>query len=267
MKIAWRALAVGLIVVIALAGCETTQPDRIGTRESSVSFSATANVGLYNCYDLYQDTNQDGTPDFFLQFLCEPVIEITSTGDLVHTLAVRSVPWRYSVKFTVLRAGATSEQLLTSLSGVVGSSVQPFDPVDDFISLTGYDTIVVPVPDKNQGDLYWINGRQVSAGSPLYMSSIFVDPGEPNLLGPPATTFDFNLDTGDTVIGRARKQAFSAAPPYIFTLDPNIQLSGRLSVGGVDVHPESTPPVAAGTTSPTTSGQDEAGVTFSFTVR
>jgi hypothetical protein len=260
MKNAWRARTFAMIgSVLAVAGCSSTQPDSIDTRQASVSFSASALVGLYNCYDVYQDSDPpDGIPDLFIQFLCEPVIEQTPGGP-VQTRVTRAVPWRYSLKITVIPAGGVDEQVVLSSDGaLVGSSVEPGDFVDNFISLTNYDPDQPPVPDKNTGDLYFINGKRVSAGSPIYLSTIFIDPGIPNILTEPQV-FPFNLNTGDTVIVRARKQLFVDAPPFLPGIpDPDIQITASLAVSGVTVSIQ-------GTTVSTI--EDAAGVTFSFTVQ
>ena len=266
MKNAWRAQTMATIVsVFAVAGCSSTQPDSIGTRTGSVGFKASATVGIYNCYEQWRDTSNppDGIPDQFITFLCEPVVEQTPTGP-IQLRATRAVPWRYSVEITVIRAGTSNEVLMVSSDGTtVGSSVEPGDEVDDFESLTGYDPDQPDVPDKNVGDIYFINGKQVSAGSPLYLGTIPIDPGVPNILLLP-TTFDFSVNTGDTVIVRARKQPIQQAPPYLPpSPDPEIKLTSTLSISGVAVAPRGTPEDSPGTTTI----EDSSGTTFSYTVK
>jgi hypothetical protein len=260
MNIAWRASALAMILsVFAIAGCSSTQPDRIETRTASLSFFTRALVNLYNCYNIGQDTNGDGVPDVDYGVFCQE----TTPPQRVD----RPVPWRYSIKITVIRSGTTDEEVVTSTSGVIGSSVQVGDGVYDYISLTDYDPDEPTVPDRSDGDIYFTNGHQVSAGSPIYLAATGIDPGEPNILGL-TPTFDFTLDTGDTVIVRVRKQPMSLAPAYLPSdPDPEIRLSAVLKVSGVDVAPQSTPPLPAGSTSPTTGNEDQAGITFSYTVR
>jgi len=259
MKNAWRAKAVaGIVSVVAAVSCSSTQPTSIGTRQATVSFSATALVGLYNCYDTYRDDSNppDGIPDTFLAFVCEEVVEQSPP---VQTRVIRAVPWRYSIKITVVPAGGVNEQLvLSSDAAIVGSSVEPGDFVEDFESLTAYDLGGTTVPDKNVDNIYFVNGKQVSNGSPLYLSTIFMDPGIPNILTEPEV-FPFNLNTGDTVIVRARKQPFSDALPYLpQSPDPEIKIKASLTVSGVVV-------TTQGSTESTI--DDSAGITFSFTVQ
>jgi hypothetical protein len=249
MKNAWQAKAFGAIIsAVVLAGCSSTQPDTIATRSASLSFETKASVALWYCYE---------SPFTY----CFPDEE----GAIpVQKFADRPVPWRYSIEVTIIRAGTVYPVLATSVSGVLGSSVVPLDSVDDFVSLTDYDPDQPPAPDKVvPGIGTFTDGKKVSSASPIYLATVFVDPGIPNILdivsatpGTPAT-FDFELNTGDTVIVRARKQQVTQAPqvtpPY-----ENIKLSATLSVAGSNV---------TGQGPQTSSIDDKSGFTFSFTVR
>jgi hypothetical protein len=251
MKNAWRAQAVGVILAaFIIAGCSSTQPDRIDTRSMSLSFLTTATVPLWNCYE---------SPFPY----CFPVLE-GPPDNPIQTVAARSVPWRYSVMITIIRAGTFNEVVATSVNGVLGSSLEPGDAVPDFVSLSDYDPDQPPAPDHSEpgiGD--FTNGKMVSSGSPIYLSWVFVDPGLPNLLdiySPVAfqpATFDFDLNTGDTVIVRARKQSVDASPsvspPY-----EDVKLTATLTLGGSAVAVEG-PQIS--------SINDKTGFTFSFTVR
>jgi hypothetical protein len=259
MNIAWRASAVGTIVtVFALVGCDSTQPDRIETRTASVVFETKASTQLFNCYDQYEDIDGDGIPEQFDGVVCFPTVEYQP----------RDVPWRYSIKITAIRAGSVDEQVVTSTTGAIGSSVESGDLLDDFVSLTGYDTGTDPAPGRpNEGNIYYLNGHKVSTGSPIYLASVGVDAGIPNILDA-TPTFDFNLNSGDTVIVRVRKQSLLDSPHFLpADPDPRIQIMGFLLVGGDIVAPQSTPPLGGGSTSPTSTIDDKSGVTFSYTVR
>jgi hypothetical protein len=152
---------------------------------------------------------------------------------------------------------------------VIGSSVQPGEnpEVNDYISMTQYDPDQPPVGDQNipGTPLYLINGHTVSPGSPLYLSANGFNLGEPNCLGElgvsdAAPTFEFDINSGDTVIVRLRKQPYSLTDPFLpLSADSEVQISAVLAVSGVEV---STSPG-----SPTSTFDDGAGVTFSFTVQ
>jgi hypothetical protein len=229
--------------VLAVAGCSTTQPDSIEKRTASLSLNAQALVDIVNCWEVWQDQSEppDGTPDVFLATYCEPPPAPFKDQ--------RPVAWNYAISVNVIRAGSTTEE-------VVGSSIQPQDGVNDFISLTDYDPRVEAAPARPpDGNLYYRFPKQVSLGS-----SVFNNVGTPNVLGTPTpSTFDFDVHSGDTIIVRARKQALTALPPGVTPdQETNIVLSAVLAVNGVEV---------AVNGSKTTTGDDRAGISFSFTVR
>jgi hypothetical protein len=122
MKTALRARTLATIVsVLAVAGCSSTQPDSLGTRSASLGFGATALVEVYDCYEEWQDTTgpngvPDGTPDVKIQdsLICFPALD-----NNIPIRVDRAVPWRFTVVVTVVRAGSTSEQLMTSVNGAI----------------------------------------------------------------------------------------------------------------------------------------------------
>ena len=246
--------------VLAAAGCTTKQPESIGTRTASVRILAKADVNTFNCYEIWAD-DIDGIPADTGERECEN--ELNSGGDPV--VAIRNIPWRYSLTVSIIHAGSTGEEIATSLSGVIGSSVQPGDGIDNFISLTEYDPTDQPAskfrpPEfrPGYGIVTFENGRLVSRGSPIWLAIAGFGPGETNILTL-SPTFDFEVNAGDTVIVRARKQLAVDAPPFLQSSPPpKIVLSGTLSVGGSLV----TPAGAAKSTS-----ADGAGISFSFTVQ
>jgi hypothetical protein len=247
MKNAWRAKAVAAILsALVVAGCSSTQPDRIETRTTSLSFETKGSVYLWDCYESPFVT-------------CFPALDEHG----VQKFADRSLPWRYSVKITIIRAGTTVEVVANSVTGVFGSSVEPGDLVDDFVSMTNYDPFADPAPDKTVGGIVFTGGKTVSSANPIYLSTIYIYAGVPNILdiaaGGPETpaTFDMDLNTGDTVIVRARKQEVAQEPPFAPPFE-NVKMSATLAVSG-------SPVVAQGPQQSST--DDKAGFTFSFTVR
>ena len=260
MRIAWPKQAVVMVVsVLALVGvgCDSTQPDRIETRTASVGISSIGFVEVLNCYEAWQDVNGDGIIDgndaYLGYMVCESV-----PPDLGGGQRQRPVPWHYSLSISLIHAGTAIEETVTSLSGLSGSSIQPRDGIDDFISMTDYDLAAPAVPPKIVGGTYYVNGKQVSLGSPVYLASIGLDFGAPNILSA-APTFDFDVNSGDTVVVRARKQSVAESPPFLPVFpDPELQISAVLAIGGVQV-------ATQGTT--VSSTDDKAGFSFSFTVR
>jgi len=258
MRNAWPTYAVVLVAAVLVAvGCDSTQPDRIESRTASVTLNTAAKVDLYDCFEVWQDTNnpQDGVPDVNTGFLtCEPTPPAPFK-------AIRSIPWRYSLRISVIRRGTTTEEVVTSDTGLFGSSVEQGDP-NPFVSMTDFDETATPIPDRPPADdLYFLNGKTVSLGNPTYLAFAGIDVGTPNILTQPLTTsptFDFTVNTGDTIVVRARKQLVADAPPFLhFDQDPEVTLEAGLAIGGTAV-------ATSGTSSSSTS--DGSGFSISFTV-
>ena len=258
MRNAWTIYAVVLVTAVLVAvGCDSTQPDRTQSRTASVSLRTTAKVDLYDCFEVWQDTSnpQDGVPDVNTGFVtCEP-------AQPAPVKAIRSAPWRYSVRISVIRKGTTTEEVVSSDSGLFGSSVEQGDP-NPFVSMTEFDETSPPLPDRpHADDIYFLNGKTVSLGNPTYLAFAGIDVGTPNILTQALTTaptFDFTVNTGDTILVRARKQPFAEAPPYLsFDQDPEVTLEAALAIGG-------TPVATSGTN--VSSFDDKSGFSASFTV-
>ena len=263
MKHAWRSQAVVMAAsALALAACDTTQPDRISGRTGSLTVQAgAAAIELLECYEIWQDLEPagmpDGVPETFLQ-----QSQCFETG----RTAAKPVPWHYSLAVTIIPAGSTTEQLVISRDGVVGTTIGNGELSDDFISMTDFDPDVPPsILRPPLGDIYFLNGKEVSRGSPVYLGAFSascpscpIDLGAANVLTGPAS-FDFDVNSGDTIIVRARKQRYGDSAGYI-PADPNPQLriSATLAIGGV--------PVAVNGTSDSPN-EDGTGFAFSFTVQ
>ena len=255
-----RARAVLLLgVVLAAAGCSTTQPDTLGTRTASISILVRAEVTVFNCYEIWAD-DADGNPAYAFFNECYP--ELNEQNNQV--VSERNIPWHYSLSVTIIHPGTTNETVATSLSGVIGSSIQQGDGIDDVVSMSPYDPTDQPADFKAPevrpgfGIVQFLNGKQVSRGHPFWLSTNGFELGEANILTE-SPTFDFEVNSGDTVVVRARKQFVADAAHFLQALPPpQITMSATLSVGGALVSP-------AGLTSSTDA--DGAGMTFSFAVQ
>ncbi len=256
MRTSWpMRLVVLAVALLAVTGCNTTQPPSSGTRIASLTVEATADGTLYDCYDIWQDTSQppDHIPDIDTGFkICD---------ERTTEFATRAVPWHYSMSISIIAAGTTTEHVVRSVNGVIGSSVQAGDTLDDFVSLTNYDPTVGTALDKpadTDNGLYFLNGKRVSVGSPVYLVANNVPIiGVPNILTA-TPSFDFTVNRGDTVIVRARKQSTAQSPGFIVAPVPKLTLSASLNVGGTAVTPNG---------SATSAFDDMAGFTFSYTVQ
>ena len=238
-------------LILAAVSCQSTQPTGDSAATASISFEARGRVDTLDCWEVWFDTDDDGAPDFDTNSkFCQPVQK-----------DIRVIPWRYSLEISVLRAGATQPEL-------VASSVVPFDSVPDFISMTDYDHAIgvggtkaaePPVYYKRSSTLSdGDSAQQVGSGSPVYLASINLDLGQPNVLQQ-TPSYNLTLNRGDTVIVAARKEKLGDAPAYLPTdQPPDINLHAILVVAGEQVQVNGT------STSP---DDDGTGVSFSFTRR
>jgi len=256
-RIQVAVLLATVLALVALAGCETTQPDSAQARKASLVLKTTGLIPLYHCWEVWRDVNLDG------QILVEDDQNLGSYRcDQIGT-AQRNVPWRYSIAVTVIRAGTTFEDLVFSDTGVVGTSIFPGDEIEDFACLTPYDPGVAQAPDlphtPEDGDIYYVFGRELSNGSADYLATQNFDLGPANILTFP-TSFDFDVNAGDTVVVRARKQLFVDTNPQFLPIvpDPELVLQSQLAISGVAV---------GGAGTQTSTFGDGSAVYFSFTVR
>lgn len=282
MRIVRPKQAVLMVVsVLALVGCDTTQPDSVGTRNASLSLTARATVHVWNCWEVWEDTNycsllttkecsndgdclptanlgvctaRDGTNVVFRNVDCY------DTGGSKQS----AVPLNYAMSISMIRAGTTTEEVL-------GSSIQPGDSIGDFVSMTGfYPPQNGGTAPENSDPFIYRNAKLVTTGSRMYYqySGHPIDPPYPNVLGRNApainadgtqadATFDFSVNSGDTVIVRARKQLVVDVPE-----GQEIVLEAKLTVSGVAVTPYGIlPPLG----SVSADGPGD-GFSFSYTV-
>jgi hypothetical protein len=173
------------------------------------------------------------------------------------------------VIITLIPAGTTFEQLLISTDGFPGTTSLANDELDTYFSMTDYDPSEPPAPQRPPlGDIVYVNGKEASWGSPIYHGAFStscpscpLDLGLPNIVSGP-TSFDFPLNSGDTVVVRARKQDLAHSggfiPADVTPLQIEVVLIATLSIGGVPVTPNGS----------TVSSTDDASeLTFSYTVQ
>jgi hypothetical protein len=251
MRSAWRVFAAVLgCALIVSVGCDSSQPETSSQATAAVSVSAQATSLLVNCYDVWQDQDFDGNPDVFVTTFCE---------DSADT-AQHAVPWHYSLDIAVIHKGSTVEEPVTSVTGLLGSSVRPNDGVEDFVSLTDYDPaerVADVKPNDPANGIYYLNGRKVSRGNLTYLTFLGLNLGTPNVLTVPEQ-FEFNVVSGDTIIVRARKQNLASSPSFLpVDPDPQLIIQANLTINGAGVSPNGTQ---------TSSIADGAGMTFSYTV-
>src|SRR5262245_51161682 len=117
-----RRVGFALVVFVAalVAGsCDTSQPSKGGTTTAEVQLDALDLVQLFDCYDRFNGPTFD-------RIVCFPAPESTP-------LVIRPIPWSYSFRIIILRAGQTFPEILIS-------SVNDNGEFPDFGSTTRFDT-------------------------------------------------------------------------------------------------------------------------------
>jgi hypothetical protein len=251
-----RSISRLVLVVLAVAGGFSCDSDDPLTRGSGIAQIYIQGVALRHVYDVQvrkQDLNDDGVPDNNSDPLppLDPVVGAICTQVLNDTgaplLSEGIAPWPYSAEISVLRAGTTAPVVLATSIGspdVFGSISLDYDP--DLIPLD-------PLPPE--GSFYY-NGFRVTTASRLYLQYCLGVPNlpEPNILGEPYP-FEVSVNSGDTVLVKARKELQTSAP---FVLGSEPRLIGIIRLDGTTVQ-------TTGTTVSTDA--PGSGLSFSYTVR
>ncbi len=260
---------VGVVCILALApGCDTTQPQQVGVQSMQIRMNATSLVDVYNVWEEYYDADQDGVPDPYDPSgnLLDPPVQVVC--QLTTQQASAPVPWPYSLEISVLRAGETVPEVVTSqdaldsdfnltpyASGTFGAQPNPPCPSPKVCNplgqLAATDRLVIdsPFSDPNRDPAN--PNRYRCPGAPGL--------GDPRMGGttnaplPPPFTID--VGKGDTVIVKARK-ALRPLNGVEVLIEP--RLTAQTFLGGRLVAP-------AGKTS--SSEDPGSGVSFSFTVK
>ena len=145
MRSAWRL--VGLLSLLALVGgCDTTQPLQL--TEQPFEFEVrgvTASINSYAVWDMYEDLNGNGQHDADeqLYLFCQ------DTG--VVTIAPFSAPFPFTVELSVLRAGETEVELLTSSAALNQASNMTI--YDDSAPIMGITATKSPITIDDGGVL------------------------------------------------------------------------------------------------------------------
>ena len=258
-------LAVLALCLISISGCETTQPQQIGSQNMQIEIlTGNAAVGVFDVWEAYFDTNNDGIPDETdpdgnillppVQTICRRAFE--SGGEEV--IAVQNTPWNYSLEISIIRAGTTVIERLTTTEAL--NSIFNMTPYADGL-LAGAQQPGADCPLLATCNLV---GRLPSTHRIVIDSTHPSCPGSPVLgdprmsgtlaspLPPPFTT---EVEKGDTILVKARK---NFAPPEGVEIGSEPTLQGSLFLGGVRI---------LNLTGTSVSTPDQAaGISFSFTV-
>lgn len=253
-----RRVGFALLVSVAAlaASCDSSQPSQGGSTNAEVQIDARALTQLFDCYDRFRT---DLGPDpVFDRMVCFP-----AAGPLLEN---RPIPWSFSFRIIILRAGTTFPDILVS-------SVNDDGEFADFGSTARFDTVEQSAPLKlDEPPFTFQNPRRVSQGHEDYFLA-YVEIGggtrpplalpTVNILNEPpsspgaAPRYAFELNAGDSIIVEASKQLLGLGPAVFPPgIVPDARLSGRLFVGGSETTPNAGTVESAAT--------DGAGISFNY---
>jgi hypothetical protein len=284
-----RALgSVAILLVAAALGCSTTQPTAKPAQSAQVTFQANApRVLLYEVWDAtlvtvtsYPD-NPGRPPDQVVADLglwCD----VAASADLQQRLSA-TYPFRFSVEIEVIRAGTSTIERISGASYASSyGSVTAYDETPAATTTTHLKEWSRDLSDDSTPDvkvtLTLKNGRRISTASRDFIEKIKIPSntstsygsqcpyggptsaailGDPGVAGSPSS-FGFELNAGDTVIVKARKDTNPAATALFTNAPPTF--GSQIYLEGKDVSSS----LVGNTFSPQNS-QD--GISYSFTLR
>jgi hypothetical protein len=167
-----REVCLGLLVLLAALapGCDSDDPLRVTDQNADLEITANnAEVSSYKTWQLYEDSDLDGTPDDVngdgeegdLSLWCEDV----GPGFPF------SVPWTFSVRVAVIRNGTTVAEYLTSTQAQSDlTNRAPYDSLvrDNFSS----NNVIALVHQRG-----WCSGNTLITCNPLARNAICDDYG------------------------------------------------------------------------------------------
>ena len=258
-------LAVLALCLFPMPGCDSKQPQEIGSQTMQILIEAgNASAGVYDTWEQYFDVNGDGIPDATDpagNILPEPVQVVcrraTAPGGAL-VLGSGSTPWAYALEISIIRAGTTVIERVTTTEALNSTfNLTPY--ADDFLNgaqLPGGDCPALAVCNPI-GRVLGTNRLVIDSSYPTCPGSPGL--GEPRMSGtlaaPLPAPFTLGVEKGDTVIVKARK---SITPPEGVELFSEPVLQGSVFLNGLEIRNLSG-------TSVSTSEQ-AAGISFSFTV-
>ena len=264
-------LAVLLTGFALFTSCDSSQPQEVGEQFMQIEIAAgNASIQVFDVWEQYFDMNNDGVPDETdpSGVLLESPVEIAcrkatrSDGDDI--LASGFTPWNYSLEISIIRAGTTVTERLTTSDALLstfnmteyatntingmqqpGSDCPVFAICNPIGRLPGTHRIVIDSTYDGGTDSLFCPG---SPG--LGLGRMGGTPGAP---GP--IPFSLTVNKGDTILVEARKN-FSAPEGIILLSEPTLQ--GTVFLGGSQIQNLNGTSVSR--------SEPRAGISFSFTV-
>ena len=258
-------LAVLALCLILMSSCDSEQPQEIGSQTMQILVEAgNASAGVYDTWEQYYDVDNNGIPDETDPagtLLPEPVFVVcrraTATGG-GELFGSGSTPWNYALEISVIRAGTTVHERLTTTEALNATfNLTPY--AEGF--LNGAQQ---PGGDCPQFAVCNFIARVLGTHRLVVDSTFPTCPGSPGLgeprmsgtlANPLPAPFTLDLEKGDTILVKARK---SITPPEGVELFSAPVLLGSVFLNGLQIR---------NLTGTSVSTSDQAGgISFSFTV-
>jgi hypothetical protein len=257
-----------VLLVALLAACDSTQPLEADQKMAQISFQgASALTRTYNVWDMYEDADGDTLPDDLdgdgvgdLYLFCQDI------GVGSQALTPASVPWRFSVEVSIIRAGTTVPEVLTQEAALlIDANLADYDTAVQFNLTAPKNPITVTDGMATRTFLFdndasfGLGPRRLTAANrdvvlalenPLTTINPVTygqgrglcsngDPG-PAVVDGGSPPFEVVLGKGDTIIVEARRG--ESAPEMVYVnpdtgvttslFSPQPELSGTLVIDG-----------------------------------
>jgi len=146
-----------LLFAALLSGCDTTQPLQLDEQTYELQFDGRgASVPTYDVWDQYEDQNGNGEPD-----PGEPMQLFCSDQSAPDSINPTSAPFTFTVKVSILRAGQTVKEQITSANALAfGANLTGYDDPSNIIQ--GVTPDKAPIVEDGRTFIFR-NPRRVSA--------------------------------------------------------------------------------------------------------
>jgi hypothetical protein len=267
-----------MLIAVPWVGCDTTDPAQVEMQTVELTmlatgapkFSGSTGIKSFDTWIMFEDGDLDPATDDPVDFdgdgdgdsflWCQNVSGFPPTHN-----APSSVPWSYTIRVSIIRAGETEPEVLTSQQALQEDPARNLTLYDGSVtnSLTSHkqpicldaSNAVVPNCSGNVARMFrFINNsslrRKMSQANRTVATATFnplsdanptfalgfglcseEDPGPPVIDGQDPWILEINK--GDTLVVEARRgMTAPSGLPFSGTLDDKVSLEGRLTVDG-----------------------------------
>lgn len=181
-----RRLTGSLLFVVLFGACDSTQPLQVEGQSLALSFGAVnALTKTFDVWDVYEDGDGNEQPDDGQTYLwCQPA-QNSPPGPVPPSIPPSTVPWNFSVRIRVLRAGETVADTITSAAALSSTfNVARYDTAAPFLGATAAKAptctsggVVISCPAGSQAPpggrrFAFRNPRRMSGANVVLMTSV-----------------------------------------------------------------------------------------------